>query len=71
MLCDLSKAFDSVSHKILTRKVYNTGIDTFWLEECLSHRTQSVRIGGNESSKVQVSLGCLRDLFSDLYLPYT
>ena len=66
-LCDLSKAFDSVCHKILIRKMYNTRIDSFWFEGYLSHRTQSVRIGGNESSTLEISYGCPRDQFSDQF----
>lgn len=56
-LCDLSKAFDSVCHDILLRKCNELGIDIFWFEDYLCNRTQSVRIGGNLSSRLQVSFG--------------
>lgn len=41
-LCDLSKAFDSVSHNILLRKCNKLGIDIFWFKDYLCNRTQSV-----------------------------
>ena len=56
-LCDLSKAFDSVSHEILLNKLTNHGIDNFWCKDCLSARTQSVKIHEKVSSKKQVSFG--------------
>ncbi len=39
-LCDLSKAFDSVSHRILLNKCAQLNIDSFWFENYLSDRTQ-------------------------------
>ena len=56
-LCDLSKAFDSVSHNILLDKMYKMGIDSFLFSQYLSNRTQSVRVGDNVSSKLNVSFG--------------
>ena len=56
-LCDLSKAFDSVNHKILLKKLIDHHIDTFWFEDYLSYRTQSVRIGKTISSKLNVPFG--------------
>ena len=32
ILCDLSKAFDSVSHEILLDKYAKLNIDNFWFE---------------------------------------
>ena len=51
-LCDLSKAFDSVHHKILLNKCVKLKIDPFWFQSYLSHRTQSVRIR-NSLSRLQ------------------
>jgi len=56
-LCDLSKAFDSVSHDILLNKMKNHGIDNYWFRSYLSTRTQSVKIRNNMSTKKAVSFG--------------
>ena len=56
-LCALSKAFDSVSHDILLKKMHNMGIDSFFFRQYLSHRTQSVRIGDSLSSTLNVNFG--------------
>ena len=57
MLCDLSKAFDSVSHTLLLEKLTDLNIDQFWFKDYLSNRTQSVRIGKTLSKPLQVSYG--------------
>ena len=56
-LCDLSKAFDSVSHPILLRKCYKLHIDPFWFHSYLSDRTQSVRLNKTMSDKSDISYG--------------
>ncbi len=56
-LCDLSKAFDSVSHSILLKKCTKIGIDKFWSKNYLYNRTQSVRMGNDMSFALQVSYG--------------
>ncbi len=56
-LCDLSKAFDSVSHDMLIRKCINLNIDPFWFTNYLSKKTQSVRIGSCMSNKRDVTYG--------------
>ena len=56
-LCDLSKAFDSVSHDILLRKCSNLNIDCFWLKSYLHNRTQAVKLRNVMSTKVTVSYG--------------
>ena len=56
-LCDLSKAFDSVNHKILIEKCSMLKIDSFWLCNYLTNRTQSVRIGNGMSTKKDVTYG--------------
>ncbi len=56
-LCDLSKAFDSLSHDIFIKKVHDIGVDSFWCKDYVAHRTQSVRVGENISSHLQVSFG--------------
>lgn len=56
-LCDLSKAFDSVSHHILFEKMNSLNIDNFWFVNYLSDRTQSVKIQGHISTKKNVEYG--------------
>lgn len=56
-LCDLSKAFDSVSHEVLIKKMIDLGIDDFWFKNYLTSRTQSVRINNSISSKEKVEYG--------------
>ena len=41
-LCDLSKAFDSVSHVFLMSKLTKLNIDSFWFKSYLKDRTQRV-----------------------------
>ena len=57
MLLDLSKAFDSVSHEILRKKLIKYNIDPSWFESYLSDRYQSVRISNVISSPCLVSYG--------------
>ncbi len=56
-LCDLSKAFDSVSHMILLNKCALLNTDSFWFESYLSDRTQSVRLSQKLSDRLNVSYG--------------
>ena len=56
-LCDLSKAFDSVSHELLIEKFDTLHIDEFWFENYLSERSQSVKIEGHISDKKTISYG--------------
>ncbi len=56
-LCDLSKAFESVSHDILLKKCTKLGTDNFWFKNCLWNRTQSVRMLYDMSSALQVHYG--------------
>ena len=50
ILLDLSKAFDSVNHKILLKKCTKVRVDPTWFKEYLSNRVQAVRIGNTISS---------------------
>ena len=56
-LCDLSKAFDSVSHSMLICKCLKSNIDPFWFQCYLSDRTQSVRINNISSKLMNVPYG--------------
>ena len=57
LLLDLSKAFDSVSHQILLDKCCMLNIDSFWFEDYLKNRAQSVRIGSILSSSRENNFG--------------
>ncbi|GAB0178719.1 mitochondrial enolase superfamily member 1 [Grus japonensis] len=57
---DLSKAFDTVSHNILIRKLRKCGLDegsVRWVENWLNGRTQGVVISSAESSWRPVASG--------------
>ncbi|PKU27164.1 rna-directed dna polymerase from mobile element jockey-like [Limosa lapponica baueri] len=57
---DFSKAFDTVSHKILIRKLRKCGLDegaVKWIENWLGDRTQRVVINGGGSSWRPVTSG--------------
>ena len=56
-LCDLSKAFDSVSHSILLKKCAKLSIDCFWFNSYMSNRTQSVKLQDTTSLIVNVNFG--------------
>ena len=60
VLCDLSKAFDVVDHKILLKKMGKYGIRGIandWFRNYLSDRTQFVEINGIQSQKVAIQIG--------------
>lgn len=57
ILCDLSKAFDSVSHEVLIRKCSELYIDKFWFQDYLKDRTQSVCIDNITSTVTNVKYG--------------
>ncbi len=57
---DSSKAFDSVCHHLLVRKMVAVGIHlkiTLWVEEFLKNRTFRVKLGGHLSSEGIVKSG--------------
>ncbi len=56
-MCDLFKAFDSVSHGVLLNKCSKLKIDQFWFHNYHSERTQSVRITNCTSDKLSVTYG--------------
>lgn len=56
-LCDLSKAFDSVSHEKLLNKCNILKIDHFWFSNYIKNRSQSVRINDVMSEKINVGYG--------------
>ena len=58
--CDLSKAFDTISHNILLHKLHIYGIRGIankWIESYLTNRTQFVDINSHVSSNLPVSCG--------------
>ena len=59
-LCDLSKAFDVISHKILLQKLHNYGIRGIankWFENYLSDRSQFVEFDNFKSSLRDIKCG--------------
>ncbi len=54
-LCDLSKAFDSVSHGILLRKCAKLSIDSYWFKSYIANRPQSVKLKTVTSIKENIS----------------
>ena len=57
---DLKKAFDTVSHKILLRKLLSIGISQTslpWFDSYLGGRTQLTRVSGKSSSNKEISIG--------------
>jgi hypothetical protein len=60
VLLDLSAAFDSVHHSILSQRLRKCGITDLahdWIMSYLSGRTQTVVFAGHESSPISVSCG--------------
>ncbi len=53
-LCDLSKAFDSVSPEILLSKCAELHIDNFWFKSYMNERSQSVRLSNTLLNKINV-----------------
>ena len=57
---DLSKAFDTVNHKILSMKMYKCGIRGValsWFERYLSNRNQYVSFSNHSSESMFISCG--------------
>ncbi len=57
---DLKKAFDTIDHKIMLRKLGNYGVDPSslrWFESYLSDRTQKCRVNDHLSSLKPVTCG--------------
>ena len=53
ILFDISKAFDTIDHTILLRKLNNygvRGVSLHWFESYLSNRSQTVEYAGVTSS---------------------
>ena len=60
-LCDLSKAFDSVSHNNLLRECAKLNVDSFWISSYTKNRSKSVRINKTISEEVKVWYGVPQD----------
>ena len=63
MLIDLSKAFDSIDHNLLTAKLEAYGVrdqEEEWFRSYLMHRQQRVVVGGAKSAWCEVVRGVLQ-----------
>ncbi len=60
-LCDLSKAYDSVSHEILLQKCFALQIGSFWFKSFIENRAQSVRLNNTMSNKLSIAYGVPQD----------
>lgn len=56
-LCDLSKAFDSVNHNILNKKLTKVNVDSFWFQDYLDNRSQKVKINNTMSTTTPTKYG--------------
>ena len=57
---DLKKAFDTVDHNILLKKLFHygfRGVSNIWFESYLKDRTQFVYINGHESDLQKINIG--------------
>jgi hypothetical protein len=60
IFCDLKKAFDTVDHKILLKKLAKIGVCEAalkWFESYLSNRFQYVSIGSSASRLLRINIG--------------
>ncbi|KAF2356587.1 Reverse transcriptase domain [Trinorchestia longiramus] len=57
LLLDLSKAFDSVEHTRLLKKISNLGIATQWFQSYLTNCSHAVRLENTISSPIQNDFG--------------
>lgn len=60
LFLDISKAFDTVNHKILLSKLYRAGIRGIvldWFKSYLNERTQIVRVNGVCSDRINIKHG--------------
>ena len=60
IFCDIKKAFDTVDHKILLKKLSNIGvrgIELKWFQSYLSNRKQFVNISSSNSCLLEILLG--------------
>jgi hypothetical protein len=60
IFCDLRKAFDTVNHKILFKKMFDIGIrglELEWFKNYLLYRKQFVYLNGKSSHLLEILLG--------------
>ena len=54
---DLQKAFDTVSHSVLLRKLYHCGIISVSFQSYFSNRKQYVLVNGHTSEEISITYG--------------
>ena len=60
VMIDLSKAFDTINHNLLLKKLYIYGIresELSWFTNCLAERKMTVVVDGVSSEWASVSMG--------------
>ena len=60
IFCDLSKAFDTLDHKLLLKKLEHYGIrnkENKWFESYLNNRMQYVEFNGHKSGLLPINVG--------------
>ena len=70
---DLKKAFDTIDHKIMLRKLGNYGVDPSslrWFESYLSDRTQKCRVNDHFEFKTGDLWSSTREQFGSVIVPY-
>jgi hypothetical protein len=73
LIMDFSKAFDKVSHNLLTHKLNYYGIQgntNTWMHNFLSNRTQAVLLEGEASDYIPVMSGAPQGYFWDQVCSY-
>lgn len=67
VVLDLSKAFDSIEHSLLCKKLHSMGVSrkaVDWFKSYLADSTQSVRIGHILSEARTITYGVPKGAFS-------
>lgn len=68
---DLKKAFDTINHKLLIKKLERYGIRgvvLHWIKSYLSNRQQFVKMGDFQSSNLDIACGVPQDLNSLFFI---
>ena len=71
---DFQKAFDTVNHNILLKKLHHygiRGITNDWFKSCLNNRTQQTKVNDSISEKIEITYGVPQgSILGPLFLVY-